>query len=122
MSETFNFTATSGGATFHSQNAFVKLTEVRWPQLPPRHQFDNVQVRQNGGPSPGAQIELYDVTVLHRDSPWFDLQLETRYTLQTSTDLIHWQDFYTFTAYSRAMDAGQALLMDRIFYRLKWTP
>ena len=34
-------------------SAFVKLTEVRWAQQPPRHQFDNVQVRQNGGAGPG---------------------------------------------------------------------
>ncbi|HEY0369160.1 MAG TPA: hypothetical protein VGC85_06160 [Chthoniobacterales bacterium] len=123
VTETFDFNGSAGVQHFAPKSAFSKLTELRWPQQYPQHQFDNVQVRQNGAAGSGPQIRIG----AHDSSSRLDLSRlrpGSGYVLQESADLAAWQDAYDFTAWSPTATIGRAIMPDqkRAFYRVLSVP
>jgi hypothetical protein len=99
VSEIFNFDGNAGVQRFIPHADFSRLTEVRWPQQHPLHQFDNVMVRPRGGAGPGPQVRI-----VNGESVWrldfSGLVPGKTYTVQKSVDLAAWEDRYSFTTYS----------------------
>ena len=82
---------------------FTHLTEVRWQQLFPYNQFDNIVVYaqpENGAP-PRIDIAKQFSSVL----PLYltHLRVQTHYAVMKSTDLINWQPFRSVTANTTSM-------------------
>lgn len=99
-SGTFNFIGTVDIQRFTPEmSTFCNVTEVRWPQQSPTHQFTNVLVRERSGSCPGPQIQIM-IDACNMVFTCSYLRPGTSYTLQKSTDLIGWQDFLQFTSYS----------------------
>ena len=123
VSETFNFDGNAGVQRFIPHADFTKLTEVRWPQQSPLHQFDNVQVRQRGGAGPGPQMRI-----TNNQSTWrldFSYLVPgTTYTVRNSDTLGGWQSGYSFTTYSPTSIYGAPMFsgVSKQFYQLQWVP
>jgi hypothetical protein len=76
------------------------LTEVRWQQLSPGNQFDNIVVYaqpENGTP---PRIDIGNAKQFNSTLPLFltHLRVQKHYAIKKSTDLLNWQPFKSITA------------------------
>ena len=123
VTETFNFDGNVGVQRFVPHNDFSCLTEIRWPQQFPHHQFDNVLVRPRSGPGPGPQARMSN-NVSSWQIDFSYLIPGTSYVVQNSSNLSDWQDGYSFTTYSPTSTYGAPAFpgVAKSFYRLRQAP
>ena len=117
----FQFNGALGLQHYTPPTAFRNLTEVRWYNTHPYHQFDNVSLKTVGGALPlRMSIEPPNSTAILDIS---HMHIGTGYTVWTSTDLVAWTNWYTFTAYSSTYPFyAPVFYPPKVqFYKLTWS-
>src|SRR5258708_6347413 len=104
--------------------SFTNLTEVRWQQVSPGHQFDNVVVYSRSGTAPPPDIHLRPASTFSTTAPLdlLHLRVGTNYVVQKSFDLQSWKPSSSFQAFTTTSYDYSFIPFDpgAAFYRLAW--
>jgi len=107
-SQTFTFTG------------LTNLTELRWRNVSPGFQFDDIQVKSDA--EPGTRVRLLPRPI--NSVFGFDmvhLRVGKNYTVERSADLVNWQPFATNFARSASQVIGEwAWQIPHKFYRVRY--
>jgi hypothetical protein len=111
------FDLNTNHATF---NGFTNLTEVRWGPDFSAVPFDNVTVSPRSNAPPAMNLKLTGVDCLVRLEA-VSLCVGTQYWLQQSTNLVSWNDVFSFVTYSPACQTAAVPLPTpgAVFYKLR---
>lgn len=96
-------------------HGFTGLTEVRWQNTWPGHQFDNIVLEtSSNAPPPCLLMRLVNSTAF---VDLFYLEVNATYILQRSRNLVDWEEVRTFQAPSPAVLQWDDFVSDKGFYR-----
>ena len=96
-------------------HGFTGLTEVRWQNTWPGHQFDNIVLAvSSNAPPPRLLVWRVDTTAF---CDLFYLQVNATYVFQRSFNLVDWEDVRTFQAQSPAVVQYDYIYTNEGFYR-----
>lgn len=105
---------------------FTHLTEVRWQQLSPGNQFDNIVVYAQPDNGTPPRIDIGNAKQFNSTLPLFltHLRVQKHYAIKKSTDLLNWQPFKSFTANTTSIQSADFYnpAVPCVFYVLQIVP